>query len=248
MSAVDTGRKGRLREVLSALALLLIVVLASSICVPAFRPAKARARLRACFANQKTLAGAIEMYNLDNKTRPWAEGPHRLGVEEQGLLVKAGYLQALMTDPLPGLAVSPDNYLLLDPSPRLMCLLHGRLDGTGSAREQLLAERVSDEPLLSAASELPMDWEPPDHLALNLFAWLITEMFCHLLTPGGRPGRLTVWTGRAGLLAALASRQYNATAPVLYTLSSGFLGVVSAVSLVLLAIDLLPVRQRGNGG
>ncbi len=33
-----------------------------------FRKARERANERACFANQKTIAGAIEMYNLDNNT------------------------------------------------------------------------------------------------------------------------------------------------------------------------------------
>lgn len=34
-----------------------------------FRLARVRANLRACMANQKTLAGAVEMYNLDKNTR-----------------------------------------------------------------------------------------------------------------------------------------------------------------------------------
>ncbi len=49
--------------------------------VPNFKAARERANFRACFANQKTIAGALEMYNLDRElTLPRTlEGPWRRG-------------------------------------------------------------------------------------------------------------------------------------------------------------------------
>ena len=40
----------------------------SAIAIPNFRAARENARKKACFANQRVLLGAIEMYNMDNKT------------------------------------------------------------------------------------------------------------------------------------------------------------------------------------
>ena len=43
-----------------------IIGVLAAIAVPNFRKARERANQRACYANQKTVAGALEMYNLDN--------------------------------------------------------------------------------------------------------------------------------------------------------------------------------------
>jgi type II secretory pathway pseudopilin PulG len=41
----------------------------AAIAIPNFRAARERANSRACYANQKTISGAVEMYNLDKNTK-----------------------------------------------------------------------------------------------------------------------------------------------------------------------------------
>jgi type II secretory pathway pseudopilin PulG len=50
------------------LAVVAVIGVLAAIAVPNFQAARRRANDRACFANQKTLAGALEMYNLDFNT------------------------------------------------------------------------------------------------------------------------------------------------------------------------------------
>jgi type II secretory pathway pseudopilin PulG len=55
---------------------------------------RASANRRACRANMRTLAGALEMYHLDTKRRPTALTP-----EVRGKLTGQGYLQSFPSDP-----------------------------------------------------------------------------------------------------------------------------------------------------
>lgn len=60
------GGKGfRLAELM--IVVIILAVLAS-IATPNFRKARHQARDKACFANQRVLSGAVEMYNMDNDT------------------------------------------------------------------------------------------------------------------------------------------------------------------------------------
>ena len=72
--------------------LVLAVVTAgifAAIAVPNFKKARERAQQRACFANQKTIAGAMEMYNLDNNTALTELNPVILRkLQEHGYLMK----------------------------------------------------------------------------------------------------------------------------------------------------------------
>ena len=42
-----------------------LVGVVAAIAIPNFQKARSRARKRACFANQRVLLGAVEMYNMD---------------------------------------------------------------------------------------------------------------------------------------------------------------------------------------
>ena len=42
-----------------------IIGVLAAIAIPNFRQAREKSNQRACYANQKTILGAIEMYNLD---------------------------------------------------------------------------------------------------------------------------------------------------------------------------------------
>lgn len=45
-----------------------IIGILAAIAIPNFRKARQQARQKACFANQRVLMGAIEMYNMDHNT------------------------------------------------------------------------------------------------------------------------------------------------------------------------------------
>ena len=45
-----------------------IIGILAAIAIPNFRKARQQARQKACFANQRVIMGAIEMYNMDNNT------------------------------------------------------------------------------------------------------------------------------------------------------------------------------------
>lgn len=114
-------------------------------------------RSRSCHANMKTLAGAVEMYNLDNNTSLVGKHPRRLDSVDQQKLVTGGYLQCPMTDP----GTSPEsgqNYVLFPDKPWVACLAHGVVGKTGTAREQFMEAGITDRGLLAAS----LDEEPPE--------------------------------------------------------------------------------------
>lgn len=90
-------RKDRRRRQGFTLIELMIVIaiigVLAAIAVPNFQAARRRANQRACYANQKTIAGAVEMYNLDfNKNVTSLAGM-------EGVLESQGYLQQYPIDP-----------------------------------------------------------------------------------------------------------------------------------------------------
>ena len=130
----------------------------AAIAVPNFRKARNRANQRACFANQKTLAGALEMYNLDNNV-----DDSELNEEMLKKLQNGGYLQRIPNDPGQGENTSHHylkiNYTGADGRPtwRIFCTHHGFVrppNGTtskDSPRRQLEALGVTDSEVLSQA-------------------------------------------------------------------------------------------------
>src|SRR5271165_1281975 len=71
-----------------------IIGVLAAVAMPNFRAARERSNTRACYANQKTIAGAVEMYNLDKCTRR-----SDIGSSFCSVLVSGGYLQVLPGDP-----------------------------------------------------------------------------------------------------------------------------------------------------
>lgn len=129
------------------LALMLIAGLAA--------PARATGR-RPCFANQKTVAGALEMYELDTGKPLPDLTPANLEV-----LRAAGYLQEIPVDP-DHEHVGHSHLVLVDPTRYYpACLIHGWLgakDTSVSPRAQLVEAGVTDAAVLARAS--PDRWEP----------------------------------------------------------------------------------------
>ena len=119
------GRKGF--TLIELMIVIAIIGVLAAIAVPNFRAARERANTRACYANQKTIAGALEMYNLDNNTKI-----EKLGDDIGGALVKGGYLQTQVDDPGAG-GSTFNHYVFKSDGNGIECSVHGAIqdDKTG---------------------------------------------------------------------------------------------------------------------
>ena len=98
-----------------------IIGVLAAIAIPNFRQAREKSNQRACYANQKTILGALEMYNLDNGTNMTI-----LTVADLQQLATDKYLQGVPSDP--GCKGQPDNYQS-DTVGNVWCKFHGNIDG-----------------------------------------------------------------------------------------------------------------------
>ncbi len=95
-----------------------IIGMLAAISVPNFRKARARANSRSCYANQKTVAGALEMYNLDNNV-----SINQLTDDVWQNLRDQGYLQTIPDDP--GFGSGTHHNYRLTPEGDIYCTCHG---------------------------------------------------------------------------------------------------------------------------
>lgn len=93
----------------------------AAIAIPNFQKARMQARKTACFANQRVLLGAIEMYNMDNTTMKTTLFPEDYG--PGGVLVMKGYLPSGLSLPEPGCSYSSVGDLSRGGS--IKCAIHG---------------------------------------------------------------------------------------------------------------------------
>lgn len=101
------------------LGMIPVMGILAAIAIPNFAAARERANTRACFANQKTISGATEMYRLDKGLQADVDfSPAFLQT-----LVKEGYLMSLPTDPGQGPGTTT-NYYQSGPSV-ISCRHHG---------------------------------------------------------------------------------------------------------------------------
>jgi len=93
----------------------------AAIAIPNFHKARMNAKRQACFANQRVLTGAIEMYNMDNATMKTSL--IREDYQPGGALIKNGYLQNDLPLPEPGCEYFSSGDLTKDG--RIECRIHG---------------------------------------------------------------------------------------------------------------------------
>jgi competence protein ComGC len=108
---------------ISTLTLPLIGV-AAAIAVPNFKGARDRANRRACYAYQKTYAGALEMYHLDHR-----DDVKVLDDAMRQKLVSEGYLMSIPVDPGQGPGSEGNYYFDEAVGNRVVCKMHGSIMG-----------------------------------------------------------------------------------------------------------------------
>ena len=97
-----------------------IIGVLAAIAVPNFREARRKSNMRACYANQKTILGALEMYNLDYGISMTINGKASLEI-----LKSENYLSSVPDDP--GCATGEQNYQSNDAGD-VWCTFHGAID------------------------------------------------------------------------------------------------------------------------
>lgn len=112
-----------------------------------------QARARSCFANQKVLAGAIEMYNLDFNTNVTDIRPE--------ILLREGYLRSIPVDPGYGEG-SWRHYALTPQGVGIFCTHHGSMGpppgitADSTIRAQAEALGMTDPEFLRRCADLPL--------------------------------------------------------------------------------------------
>ena len=131
---------------------------------------------RACFANMKTIAGAIEMYNLDFNV-----DIQEINQEFLEKLKKEGYLQSIPVDPDFGDSAS-SAYLLAEDG-LMFCINHGFIqppegyDRSSSPFEQLKASGETREGILARASHKPANRLSAGNSSVTIHMWLVRQSF-----------------------------------------------------------------------
>lgn len=119
----------RTRSAFTLIELMIVIAIIgvlAAIAVPNFKRARERANTRACYANQKTIAGAIEMYNLDKNTNKTQVNSAFLQA-----LTSSGYLQSVPSDPGQG-AGSEAHYQYTGGGNGIKCEAHGSIQDKNS--------------------------------------------------------------------------------------------------------------------
>lgn len=169
--------------------------------------------VRPCFANQKTLTGAAEMYRLDNNLG-WDQIFARWGEEGDGEpvgdgtwarripaaflreLVEKGYLQSILEDPRQG-SGSERNYWFCSWGNNVICLRHGEIQPVvdrAPPRSQLLHRGFDDPRALEQAFDLD-----PYKVPQERWEFLFTLML--YLAPGTLLGLCITSRAAVGLAA-----------------------------------------------
>ncbi|HQG27746.1 MAG TPA: VIT domain-containing protein [Candidatus Ozemobacteraceae bacterium] len=136
---------------------------------PSFRKAREQSRLKACYANQRVLLGAIEMYNMDNTTM-MDRDPVTLGIDVEKL-VKMSYLKGGLSKPEPTCDYRGGPQSILG-SGTIFCVCHGYIDGEyGKTAEEQFIDACA------AAGFDPLDFDiefppPPSPEGSPLERWL----------------------------------------------------------------------------
>ncbi len=173
-------KKDVLIDTVTLVFLVVVGFIMSAITIPGFSRARMRANERACYANQKKIAAAIEMNSLD-------KGPPVVALDEETVawFQKKGYIQRIPNDPGQG-RNSSSNYILCNNE--IVCLVHGSIMGIKgnnplTPHEELVLRAEKDEQVLARAAKTRIRtyWSnyyinPFFDIMLISFFWLIFRL------------------------------------------------------------------------
>lgn len=116
---------------------IMVIGILAAMAIPNFRKAREQSRHKACYANQRVLMGAVEMFNMDNKTQM-----STLNIPQ---LVQGSYLKGGISKP--EISCSYVNTGDLAQNGRVYCTLHGPVEGDigdigESARQEEYANKA----------------------------------------------------------------------------------------------------------
>lgn len=100
-----------------------IIAVLAAIAVPHFKAAREKAHMRACYENQRKIAGAIEMYNLDLNSRISA-----ISADFLNTLVSRQYLKTYPIDPATGDRDAYSIVTLSGDKSSVVCRFHGSVE------------------------------------------------------------------------------------------------------------------------
>ncbi|MBI4859165.1 MAG: VWA domain-containing protein [Candidatus Riflebacteria bacterium] len=113
-----------------------------------------RANIRACFANQRTVAGAMEMYSLDKRVKCT-----RIDSAFWNELKRGGYLQSIPQDPGAG-AGSSSHYQYSPKGSGVRCTVHGQATSDEPGRKDIELINADGSRTLHPLREVPAWWHP----------------------------------------------------------------------------------------
>ena len=96
---------------------IVFIGLVAAMAYPDFKQARANARKRICYSNQRVLLGAVEMYNMD------VDSEHSMHDLDIGILVEKRYLKQRPERPEPQCVYTSDGDLAKDG--KVKCTFHG---------------------------------------------------------------------------------------------------------------------------
>lgn len=99
-----------------------VIAVLAGIAFPAFKEARRRSNQRACYANQKTIRGALVQFSLDTNTT------YTTNPLEWDMFVSGGYLQTAPDDPGQGTGTHLNYELDASNGHKLYCKIHGPIE------------------------------------------------------------------------------------------------------------------------
>lgn len=159
-AAAPAPAKRRWRLTPIVLIVLVNLIGAGAYVAHSARQSRLRANTRACFANQKSYAGAVEMFSLDKNVKLDGQA---FNADFVAALIDGGYLRAAPYDPGGGGTGSWKHYVLDPKAPSgIRCLVHGAVPAFGDKNPPPAPEPVFPAPAVKT---------PARGLVITLKTW-----------------------------------------------------------------------------